>query len=145
MFNTIGKKVQRIDGYEKVTGKVIYGDDIKIHGMLFAAFRYTDIPCGKIKKIDISDAEKMEGVESIVLFKDIPGAKRVGPIRQDYYPIVNDEVFFSGDVVAVVAAKTKEIALLAVEKIEIEYEPIEPVTNIEKAVKPDSRFVHPEY
>ncbi len=145
MYNTIGKKVQRIDGYEKVTGKAIYGDDIKIHGMLYAAFRYTDIPSGKITKIDISKAEKIEGVEAISLYKDIPGAGKVGPIRQDYLPIVNDEVFFSGDVIAVVAARTKEIAESAVEEIEIEYEPIEPVTDIEEAVKPDSRLVHPEY
>ncbi|MCK4694375.1 MAG: xanthine dehydrogenase family protein, partial [Candidatus Cloacimonetes bacterium] len=121
------------------------GDDIKIHGMLYAAFRYTDIPSGKITKIDISKAEKIEGVEAISLYKDIPGAGKVGPIRQDYLPIVNDEVFFSGDVIAVVAARTKEIAESAVEEIEIEYEPIEPVTDIEEAVKPDSRLVHPEY
>ncbi len=145
MFNTIGKKIQRIDGYEKVTGKAIYGDDIKIHGMLFAAFRYTDIPSGKIKRIDITGTKKLEGVEAIVLYKDIPGAKRVGPIRQDYFPIVNDEVFYAGDVIAIVAAKTKEIAQSAVEEIEVEYEPITPITDIEKAVKPGSRLVHQEY
>jgi len=145
MYNTIGNKVQRIDGYEKITGKAIYGDDIKINGMLYAAFRYTNIPCGKIKKIDISKAEKMVGVEAIALYQNIPGAKRVGPIRQDYLPIVNDEVFFSGDVIAIVAAKTKEIAEFAVEKIEIEYEPIAPITDVEEAEKPDSRLVHPEY
>ena len=62
MFNIIGKKVQRVDAYEKVTGKAIYGDDIKLHGMLYAAVRHTDIPVGKITKIDCSKAKKIPGI-----------------------------------------------------------------------------------
>ena len=54
MYNVIGKKVIRVDGYEIVTGKAIYGDDIKIPGLLYASLHYTDFPCTKIKKIDIS-------------------------------------------------------------------------------------------
>jgi CO/xanthine dehydrogenase Mo-binding subunit len=53
MYEIIGKKVTRVDGYEKVTGKAVFGDDIKLPGMLHAANRYTDIPAGKITKIDI--------------------------------------------------------------------------------------------
>ena len=93
-YNIVGKRVTRIDGYEKVTGKALYGDDLKFRGMLYATCRHTDIPVGKITKIDISLAEKMAGVEAIALYNDIPGEKRVGPIRADHYPIVNDEVFY---------------------------------------------------
>ena len=50
MHNIIGKEVTRVDGYEKVTGKTLYGDDIKLHGLLHVANRYTDIPAGKIKE-----------------------------------------------------------------------------------------------
>lgn len=77
MNNIIGKKVKRIDAYEKVTGKAIYGDDIKLIDMLYAAVRHTDIP----------------------------GQQRLGSIRPDQYAIVENEVFFSGDVIAVVAAE----------------------------------------
>ena len=65
MKNIIGKKVKRVDAYEKVTGKAIYGDDIKLVDMLYAAVRYTDIPVGKIKNIDYSEAEKIQGVVKI--------------------------------------------------------------------------------
>ncbi len=82
-YNVIGKRVPRIDGYEKVTGKGLYGDDLHFHGMLYAACRYTDIPAGKITRLDISEAEQIDGVEAIALYKDIPGEKRVGPIRAD--------------------------------------------------------------
>ena len=145
MHNIVGKKVTRVDGYEKVTGKAIFGDDIQLKGMLHAANRYTDIPCGKITRIDISKAEKIEGVEAIALYKDIPGQTRLGPIRHDQYPIVNDQVFFSGDVVAVVSARTKEIACLAADAIEIEYEAIEGIYEVEEAIKPDARLIHPEF
>ena len=143
--NVVGSKVVRVDGYEKVTGKAIYGDDIQLNKMLHAACRFTDIPAGKIKKLDISKAEKMPGVVAVGVYKDVPGAKKVGPIRQDYPPIVDDEISFFGDVLAVVAAETKEQACAAVDAIEAEYETYIPVTNVEEAVKSDSRLVHPEY
>ena len=145
MHNMIGKKVPRIDSYEKVTGKAIYGDDINLHGMLYAANRYTDIPVGKIKSIDFTKAEKMDGVSAIVFYKDIPGQKRIGPIRQDHFVFVNDEVFYTGDVIAVVAAKTKEQAYAAADAIEIEYEPIEGIFDPAEAIKPDARLIHPDF
>jgi len=145
MHNIIGKKVTRVDGYEKVTGKAVYGDDICLHNMLHAANRCTDIPAGKIKSIDISIAEKMEGVVSIALYKDIPGKKRIGPIRQDQFVIVNDEVFYTGDVIAVVAAKTKEQACAAADAIDVKYDPIEGVFDPAEAVKPTSRPVHMDF
>ncbi len=145
MNNIIGKKVKRIDAYEKVTGKAIYGDDIKLIDMLHAAVRYTDIPVGKIINIDCSEAEKVPGVIKIAAFKDIPGQQRLGPIRHDQYAIVEDEVFFSGDVIAVVAAETKESAFKAADLIHVKYEPIEGIFDPREAVKPEARHIHPEY
>jgi len=145
MHNIIGKKVTRVDAYEKVTGKAVYGDDIKLNGMLHSACRFTDIPAGKITKIDISNAEKMEGVEAIALYNDIPGKKRLGPIRQDHYIIVENEVFYIGDVIAVVAAKTKEQACAAADAIEVEYQPIQGIFDPAEAIKPDARHIHSDY
>jgi CO/xanthine dehydrogenase Mo-binding subunit/CO/xanthine dehydrogenase FAD-binding subunit len=145
MYNIIGKKIKRIDGYEKVTGKAIYGDDIYLKGMLYAACRYTDIPAGKISKIDISEAKNIKGVEAIALYKDIPGEKRLGPIRKDQYAIIKDEVFYSGDVIAVVAAQTKDITYAACEAIKVEYKSYTSVNNPEDSIKPETRLIHPEF
>jgi CO/xanthine dehydrogenase Mo-binding subunit len=145
MNNIIGKKVKRVDGYEKVTGKAIYGDDIQLKGMLFAACRYTDIPAGKITKLDYEKAGKSAGVKALATFDDIIGAKRIGPIRQDHYPIVKDEVFYSGDVIAVIAAETQVDANEAVNKIVVEYDPIQGLFDPVEAVKKDSRLIHPEF
>ena len=143
--NIVGKRVERVDGYEKVTGKAVYGDDIRMHGMLYAACRYTDIPVGKIKKLDISQAQAMPGVKAIAIHADIPGEKQLGPIRADHYPIVNDEVFYSGDVLAVIAATTREVAYAAAEAIRVEYEPIDGIFDVEEAMQPEARLIHPEY
>ena len=100
----IGQRVVRIDGHEKVTGRALYGDDLQLPGMLHAASRHTDIPAGKITRLDITAAAAMPGVRAIALYRDIPGQTRLGPIRPDQYVLVKDEVFYSGDVLAVVAA-----------------------------------------
>ncbi|MDD2237386.1 MAG: xanthine dehydrogenase family protein, partial [Kiritimatiellae bacterium] len=141
----IGQRVKRIDGYEKVTGKAIYGDDLQLPGMLHAASRHTDIPAGKITRLDVAKAAAMPGVRAIALYRDIPGQTRLGPIRADQYVIVNDEVFYSGDVLAVVAADTREQAQAAADRIETEYEPYAPVTDVREAIQPGCRKVHGEY
>ncbi|MCF7794570.1 MAG: molybdopterin-dependent oxidoreductase [Candidatus Cloacimonetes bacterium] len=144
-FKLIGKRVKRVDAYEKVTGKAIYGDDIKLNKMLYAAVRYTDIPCGKITNIDLKNAERIKGVKSIATYDDIPGQKRLGAIRADHYPLVNDEVFYSGDVIAAVAAETKEAAQEAVDQIRVDYQQMEGIFDPREAFKKEARLIHPEY
>lgn len=141
----VGERKGRTDGYEKVTGRAVYGNDIKLPGMLHAVCRYSDIPAGKILSIDISSAEKMDGVRAIALSKDVPGKKKIGPVRADFAPIAGEEVHFIGDVIAVIAAETRNQAISAASAINIIYDPLEPVTDIEEAVKPDTRILHPEY
>ena len=143
--SVIGKRINRIDAYEKVTGKAIYGDDIQLPGMLYAAVRYTDIPSGKITKVETSEAEKLPGVKAVARFRDIPGQTRLGPIRADQYALVDEEVFYSGDVIAIVAAEDKETAYLAADLIQVEYQPSAGVFDPIEAMKPESRLIHPEY
>lgn len=141
----IGTRVSRTDGYEKVTGRAIYGNDIHLPRMLHAVCRYADIPSGKILSIDTSKARKMKGVQAIALYDDVPGKKEIGPVRADFAPIAGKEVRFIGDVVAVVAAETREQAIAAAAVIKVEYEPYQPVTDIQEAIKPESRLVHEQY
>lgn len=141
----IGQCVIRIDGHEKVTGRAVYGDDLHFAGMLHAAGRHTDIPAGKITRLDITKAAAMPGVQAIALYQHVPGQQRLGPIRQDQYVIVKDEVFYSGDVLAVVAAADREQAQAAADRIEVDYEPVDPVTDVREAIKPGCRKVHQEY
>lgn len=141
----VGKNAIRLDGKEKVTGKAMYGDDLKFPGMLYCACRYSDIPAGKILNIDYQKAESSKGVKAVATYSDIPGEKLLGPIRSDQFALVKDEVFFTGDVIAVIAADTYQQAVDAVNKIDVEYQPLEGVFDPIEALKKETRLVHPEY
>ena len=97
MKKVVGTRVRRLDAYEKVTGKAIYGDDINLPKMLHGAVRHADIPVGKILKIDTTKAKNLKGVVSVLLHDDIPTIKKVGPIRRDHNVIIKDKVHFCND------------------------------------------------
>ncbi|MCX3406744.1 molybdopterin cofactor-binding domain-containing protein [Raoultella ornithinolytica] len=134
----------RVDGLAKVKGTAIYGDDITLPGMLFGVCRYADIPAGKIEHLDLSDALAVDGVVKIATWQDIPGTPAVGVIVKDYLPIVKDEVVFHGDVIAVIAATTYEAACEAADKIHVRYTPYAPLTDVEQALAPGARLIHPQ-
>lgn len=134
----------RVDGLAKVKGKAVYGDDITMPEMLYGVCRYADIPAGKIENIDLSEALAVEGVVKIATWEDIPGTPVVGIIVKDYLPIVKDEVVFHGDVIAVVAATTYAAACEAADKIRVQYTAYTPLTDVEAALAPDARCIHPE-
>ncbi|WEF30069.1 molybdopterin-dependent oxidoreductase [Klebsiella aerogenes] len=136
--------LRRVDGLAKVKGTAIYGDDITLPGMLYGVCRFADIPAGKIEAIDLSEALSVDGVVKIATWQDIPGTPVVGIIVKDYLPIVKDEVVFHGDVVAVVAATSYEAACAAADKIHVCYVPYAPLTDVEAALAPDARRIHPE-
>ncbi len=140
----VGNEVARVDGQNKVNGKAIYGDDIKMTNMLYGACRFVDIPAGRIDSVDFSEAENVPGVVRIATWHDVPGQKSLGAIIPDYPPIIKDEIAYRGDVVAVVAAETYEAACLAVDKIKINYTPWQPITSPEEAMKPGARLIHSE-
>lgn len=140
----VGKEVPRVDGLAKVTGKAIYGDDIRMKGMLFGVCRYVDIAAGRVDSVDFSDAENVPGVVKIATWKDVPGQRKLGAIIPDYPPLIENEIAYRGDVIAVVAAETYEAACIAVDKIKVSYTPWEPITSPEEAMKPGARLIHSE-
>lgn len=140
----VGNEVPRVDGLAKVTGKAIYGDDIRMKDMLYGVCRYVDIAAGRIDALDLTDAENVPGVVSIATWDDIPGQRKLGAIIPDHPPIIDKEIAYRGDVIAVVAAETYEAACIAVDKIKVTYTPWEPITSPEEAMKPDARLIHSE-
>ncbi|URQ61674.1 molybdopterin-dependent oxidoreductase [Pantoea alhagi] len=138
----VGSEVPRTDGAAKVKGLAVYGDDLVMKNMLYGVCRYADIPAGQIISVDLSAAWKVPGVVKIATWDDIPGEKKIGVVTPDYPPIVEREIAFRGDVVAVVAAETYEAACLAAEKIKIEYKPWMPVTSPQEALQPGARLIH---
>ena len=140
----VGVSQPKYQAYDTALGQRNFVDDMSFEGMLFGALKFSDHPKAKVLKIDISEAEKLEGVHRIFTAKDIPGEKKVGLILQDWSVMIDEgeTTHYIGDVLAGVVADSDEMARKAVSLIKVEYEVYEPITDVFKAI--GGARVHPE-
>jgi CO/xanthine dehydrogenase Mo-binding subunit len=136
------KKAWRNDAYAKVTGIARYTDDLKVTGLLHGVPVYTDDIHSKIIAVDTAKAAKKPGVVAVITADDIPGAVKFGQINPDYPILAQEKICTSGDVIAVVVAKTRDQAVAAAEYVEIKTEKLPPVLDPEKALEKDSPVIH---
>ncbi|MFZ1290061.1 MAG: xanthine dehydrogenase family protein molybdopterin-binding subunit [Melioribacteraceae bacterium] len=122
----IGKRVPRIDGHFKTTGKAKYSVDIQLPGMLYGRILRSPYASAKVKRIDYSKASKYPGIKAIVLMND-------------ELPF---QVRYAGQEILGIAADTINHANEALKLIDIEYEKLDFVVDVEKASKPFSHIVH---
>lgn len=123
-----------IEAEKKVKGTADYADDIQIKNALHCRFVRSTRPHAFIRNIDISDAEKTEGVKYVITGKELPAKFGVLPISQDETAMAIEKVRYIGEIVAAVVAETEEIALAACEKIKVTYEDIRGFLQIEDSV-----------
>ncbi len=142
--NGIGKRHPKYDADKLTLGKAPFVDDIRIDGMIYGALKFSDHPRAIVKKINIQKAENLDGVIKVFIVKDIPGSTHTGLIVQDWPMMIGEgeTTRYVGDVIASVVAETEDIAREAVKLIEIEYEVLEPVTDMEKALNEDAPLIH---
>lgn len=140
----VGDRYPKYQAVETALGERDFVDDMHIDGMLHGVLKYSDYPKAKILSIDFSEALKVDGVVKIVTAKDIPGNHISGTIFQDWPLMINigETTRYIGDVIAGVVATTEEIARKAVELVKVEYEVLQPVTDMHEAAKPNSSSVH---
>ena len=116
------------DAALKATGQLLYVDDIKLPGMLYAKVLFSPVPHARIKRLDTAKAERMEGVRAVVSYWNTPAVyyNSSGETLDIFKTerVFDDTVRYVGDRVAAVAADTPEIAEQAVRAIEAEYEPL---------------------
>ncbi len=140
----IGSRQPKYQARDLVLGQHEYVDDIRIEGMTYGALRFSDHPRARVLSIDISAAEASEGVIRIFTADDVPGERVVGLIRQDWPLMVaaGEITRYVGDVLATVVAETEDIARRAAESIAVEYEILEPVTDMFAALEEGSPLIH---
>jgi CO/xanthine dehydrogenase Mo-binding subunit len=134
----------RPDGKEKVTGTGRYTADLDLTGQLYARFRYADHTRARIVRIDTARARALPGVLAVLTHEDVPDV-RYGQMVKDRRLFAKEEVRFEGDVVAGVAAATPELAAQAAALIEVEYEPLPPLSDVEAALAADAPLVHADW
>ena len=136
----VGKSTPRTIETDKVTGRAVYISDLRRPGMLFGKILYSRYAHAKIKSIDTSKAEKLQGVRAVLTGRDIPEV-RVGFLK-DQTVLKKDVVRQFRDEVAAVAATSPEIAEEALGLIEVEYEELPAVFDPIEAMKEDAPLVH---
>jgi 4-hydroxybenzoyl-CoA reductase alpha subunit len=136
----IGSSVPRIDAVEKVTGRAVYGPDLKLPGMLQGKVLRSPLPHARVLHVDISRAERLRGVKAVATGKDL--SVRYGLVIQDQSPYCFDKVRYIGDPVAGVAAIDADTAREALELIKVEYEELPPVFDPLRAMEQGAPLVH---
>ena len=149
--NYIGRSVLRTEDPRYLMGRARYTDDIHLPGMLHAAFLRSPHPHARIKRIDTSRAKALEGVEALITGSDLAD---LGPyvttldrpeVKTVSRPILNpDKVMYVGQPVAIAVADSRYVAEDAVDLIDIDWEPLPPVVDPEKALEPGSPLIWEE-
>ena len=140
----VGTRLPKYDMQDVVLGYRPYVADMTMPGLLHAALRLSDHPRARVKRIDTTKAEALDGVEQVFLAKDVPGKRSIGLIVPDWPVLVAEGEItrYVGDVLACVAASTRTIAQQAAALIEVEYEILEPVCDVFRAMEPDAPKIH---
>ncbi|MBP3952454.1 xanthine dehydrogenase subunit D [Bacillus suaedae] len=133
----------RRDGAEKVTGELRYLTDLSDSTMLIGKIVRAGIPHAKIKAIDVSKAEALEGVKAILTFRDVPGLNGYGINQPDQPVFCHDVVRYEGDAIAAIAAIDEKVAEAAAALIEVTYDMLAIIDSPEAALEPDSPKLHP--
>ena len=139
----VGRRAFRIDVRKKVLGYGKYPDDIEMEGMLHLSAVRSKYARALVLSIDASAALALPGVAGVLTAEDVPNNK-VGHLQQDWDVMiaVGSVTRCVGDAICLVAAETEEILEKAKKLVKVEYEVLEPVTTIARAMAPDAPKVH---
>ncbi|MFN8307602.1 MAG: molybdopterin cofactor-binding domain-containing protein [Ferruginibacter sp.] len=135
-ISPLGAEGGNIDAANHVTGRSIYVDDIPVmEGLLCVKVFDSPVAHGKIRKIDVTEAEQLDGIVKIFSHKDIPGENQIGGIIPDEAFLADDIVDFCGQPILLIAAEHEDAAEEAIKKIRVEIDPLPVITDPREAFK----------
>src|SRR6266566_2492819 len=146
-FKWVGTRPVRPDGVPKVTGLAQYGADLAMPGMLVGRILRSPHAHARIRAIDTAKAGALPGVKAVVTSPDFPEQKfeYVGPERvaQNFWHMTRnimarEKALYEGHAVAAVAAISRSVAEEAASLIEVDYEVLPHVIDVDEAMKPDA-------
>ena len=146
-FKWVGTRPIRPDGVPKVTGRALYGADLKLPGMLYGKLLRSPHAHARIRSIDTSAAEALPGVKAVMTHADLPEQKfdYIGPERVavNFWHVTRnilarEKALYEGHAVAAVAAISGSIADQAASLIKVDYEVLPHVIDVDEAMAPDA-------
>jgi CO/xanthine dehydrogenase Mo-binding subunit len=141
-FKVVGTRPLRPDGVDKVTGRAKFGADATAPGMLIGKILRSPHPHARIRAINTAKAAKLPGVKAIVTRDDFPEA--ADPSLRDvlYNVMAREKALYDGHAVAAVAATSAAIARKALKLIQVDYQILPHVTDVDEAMKPGAPILH---
>lgn len=152
MKNTVGRPIKRVEDPRLIQGKAAYVDDLRLPGMLQVAIVRSPYAHARITAVRTDAAKSLPGVRAVVTGADVnrhvsmvtspdvmPGQK-----SPKHTVLAGDRVYYVGHAVAAVVATDRTIARDALDLVEVDYDPLPAVTDVEKAVEKGSPLTHPE-
>ncbi len=142
--NYVGKDVLKVDAQAKTTGEAIYPNDIYFDDMLYARVKRATHPHAYLKELDISKAEALDEVVTVITANDYPDLNNFGLIIKDQPVLIGigEKMRFMGDALAIVVAETREAARKGRDLIECEVEELEVISDPIRAMEDDAPSVH---
>ena len=149
-YKVVGTNPIRHDGLDKVTGRAIYGGDVRVPGLIWGDVIRSPHAHARIKSIDTSAAEAMDGVYAVLTHADFPvvdereieAGEDVVNLKRDQSNIMaDDKVHYKGHVVAAVAAVDRNTAQEAASKIRVEYEVLANVSDVDAAMAENAPII----
>lgn len=138
----IGTRQRKVEGAAKASGRAVYADDIILPRMLHAKILRSPHAHARILHIDTKDAEAIPGVLGVVVGAEMPTRYGIIPWTQDEQALAADKARYVGDGIAAVAAVDEDTANLALKKIHVKYEVLEPLLDPEEALRRKDLLIH---
>ena len=143
-FTVVGTRPERPDGIDKVTGRAKFGADATAPGQLVGRILRSPHAHARIRKIDISQAEKLPGVKAVITRDDLPDHSNGDRASFDilYNCMAREKALYEGHAVAAVAAIDGQVARQALKLIKVDYEVLPHVVDVDEAMKASAPVIH---
>ncbi len=151
----VGGGLLRKEDPELITGQAHYVDDITFPGMLWVGVVRSPIAHARLGGVDVAAARSMPGVVEAFSGADLAsewagGLPCAWPVTEDikmptHWPVAQDKARYAGDAVAVVVGESRVQVKDAMEAVEVEYEPLDPVVTMEQALAEGAAKVHDDF
>ncbi|RIK32443.1 MAG: xanthine dehydrogenase [Anaerolineae bacterium] len=152
-----GERIKRNEDPRLLTGQGLFVDDVDLPNMLHVAFLRSPYAHAKINRIDVSQALQRAGVVAAYTAHDLGDYWKPGPLlvspppvkdivfnEKTQVPLAKDKVKFAGEPIVMVIAESRYIAEDALADIQVDYEPLASVVDLESALDPSSILIHEE-
>jgi CO/xanthine dehydrogenase Mo-binding subunit len=138
-IRSVGTSPPKLEGFDKVTGRALYVDDLRVPGLMHGRTVRSTIARGRIRRIEMDPAFDWDGVV-IADHRDIPGRNLVALIEDDQPLLAADEIHHADEPILLVAHEDAERAEAARQAIRVEVEPLHAVLTVEEALASQTRL-----